>query len=89
MFKTDFEAERTAREEMVAERDELKETLQQLQLRNQQLLDEMQSMTAMQVSELQRRHGYIAFTQVHTRTHTHTHTLSLSLFLSLSHTHTD
>ena len=64
MFKADFEAERTAREEMASERDRLKESIEQLQLRNQQLLEEMQSMSATQVSELQRRHGYLAYTQV-------------------------
>ena len=66
MFKADFEAERTAREEMASERDRLKESMEQLQLRNQQLLEEMQSMSATQVSELQRRHGYLAYTQVRT-----------------------
>ena len=68
MFKADFEAERTAREEMASERDKLKEAIDQLQLRNQQLLEEMQSMSATQVSELQRRHGYLAYTQVLTST---------------------
>ena len=49
---------------MASERDRLKESIEQLQLRNQQLLEEMQSMSATQVSELQRRHGYLAYTQV-------------------------
>ena len=64
VFKVDFEAERKAREEMASDRDHLKEAVEQLQQRNQQLLDEMSAMSATQVSELQRRHGYMANTQV-------------------------
>ncbi len=66
VYKTDFEAERKAREKMAAERDRLKEETEQLQQRNQQLLTEMQDMSTTQVSELQRRHGYMAYTQVRT-----------------------
>ena len=49
---------------MASERDRLKEDIEHTQQRNQQLLEEMQAMSATQVSELQRRHGYMAYTQV-------------------------
>ncbi len=64
VFKTDFEAERKAREDLAADRDRIQEEMEQLQQRNQQLLDEMQAMSANQVSELQRRHAYMAYARV-------------------------
>lgn len=43
MYQSDFRAEREAREAMAADREKLREDLRYLQVRNAQLLDEIES----------------------------------------------
>ena len=76
VYKTDFEAERKAREAKHAEKEQVVEEMRQLQLQNQQLQDELQTYSTMQFSEMQRRHarqGYTRQTTPYDVTHVPTH----------------
>lgn len=61
MWKSDFDAERDSRERLHAEKSQLENELKQLQLRNQQLLDEMENFSKRQFQEMQQRHANQGF----------------------------
>ncbi|XP_048740268.2 NF-kappa-B essential modulator-like [Ostrea edulis] len=70
VWKSDFDAERDARERLHADKTQLEADFKQLQLRNQQLLDEMESFSKRQFQEMQQRHsnqGYQHSIQQHLR----------------------
>lgn len=70
VWKSDFDAERDSRERLHAEKSQLENELKQLQLRNQQLLDEMENFSKRQFQEMQQRHasqGYQHSLQQHLR----------------------
>ena len=70
VWKSDFDAERDARERLHAEKGQLENEFKQVQLRNQQLLDEMESLSKRQFQEMQQRHsnqGYQHSLQQHLR----------------------
>ncbi|XP_061187391.1 optineurin-like [Saccostrea echinata] len=70
VWKSDFDAERDARERLHAEKTQLENDYKQLQLRNQQLLDEMENFSKRQFQEMQQRHsnpGYQHTLQQHLR----------------------
>ena len=54
IYKSDFEAERAAREKQHTDILRLKAEIQNLQIRNQQLNDEMESCSKKQLEEMQR-----------------------------------
>ncbi|XP_078730168.1 optineurin-like isoform X2 [Lampetra fluviatilis] len=56
IFKLDFEAERTAREEMHCEKERLKEQLAATRLDNERIKDELEAYTRGHLHEMQRRH---------------------------------
>lgn len=57
IYRSDFEAERAARERQHEEKERLKEELQELHRRNQQLLDDLQSYSSNQFEVMRRQHG--------------------------------
>lgn len=61
VWKSDFDAERDSRERLHAEKSQLENELKQLQLRNQQLLDEMENFSKRQFQEMQQRHANQGF----------------------------
>lgn len=56
IFKLDFEAERTAREEMHCEKERLKEQLAAMRLDNERIKDELEAYTRGHLHDMQRRH---------------------------------
>ena len=56
VWKADFDAERSAREAQHHDKEKMQEEMKQLQIRNQQLLDEVESSSRKQFSEMQQRH---------------------------------
>ncbi|XP_061430463.1 NF-kappa-B essential modulator-like isoform X2 [Lethenteron reissneri] len=56
IFKLDFEAERTAREEMHCEKERLKEQLAAVRLDNERIKDELEAYTRGHLHDMQRRH---------------------------------
>ncbi|XP_032836100.1 optineurin isoform X3 [Petromyzon marinus] len=56
IFKLDFEAERTAREEMHCAKEKLKEQLAAVRLDNERIKDELEAYTRGHLQEMQRRH---------------------------------
>ncbi|CAH1783076.1 unnamed protein product [Owenia fusiformis] len=57
IYETDFRQERDARERLHGEKERFEQEVAQLQLRNQQLQDELNAYTNNQFEEMQRRHG--------------------------------
>ncbi|XP_041378060.1 optineurin-like [Gigantopelta aegis] len=53
VYKTDFEAERQAREQQVCEKEQILQDMQELQVNNQQLMDKLKS-SQRQVTDMQR-----------------------------------
>lgn len=64
VYKADFDAERLAREQQVSEKERILTEMGDLQVQNQQLLDDLESYSRRQMSEMQRRvapssHAYL------------------------------
>ncbi|XP_033746727.1 NF-kappa-B essential modulator-like isoform X2 [Pecten maximus] len=57
VWKMDFDAERNSRERQHAENQQLKQEFHSLQLQNQQLMDELETLSKGQFAEMQRKHG--------------------------------
>ncbi|XP_069141575.1 optineurin-like isoform X2 [Argopecten irradians] len=57
VWKMDFDAERNSRERQHAENQQMKQELHSLQIQNQQLLDELETLSKGQFAEMQRKHG--------------------------------
>lgn len=57
IWQADFHAEREAREKMHNEKEALIQEMNQLQIQNQQLLDELESLSKGQFLEIQKRHA--------------------------------
>lgn len=60
VYKADFDAERAAREKQHAEKETIFAEMQNLQLRNEQLIEELDNYSKKQVAEMQRRHSSMA-----------------------------
>ena len=61
VYKSDFDEERAARVKMAELKESLMEEIQQLQMSNQHLLDEQESLARNQLAEMQRRHAHPAY----------------------------
>ncbi|XP_071082186.1 NF-kappa-B essential modulator-like [Haliotis cracherodii] len=64
VYKADFDAERSAREQQVSEKERILTEMGDLQVQNQQLIDDLESYSRRQMSEMQRRvapssHAYL------------------------------
>ncbi|KAH3819413.1 optineurin-like isoform X3 [Dreissena polymorpha] len=57
VWKQDFDAERFARERQVEEKENLIQEMKNLELKNQQLLDELENYSRKSLAEMQRRHA--------------------------------
>nr|UXE43291.1 NF-kappa-B essential modulator [Azumapecten farreri] len=57
VWKMDFDAERNSRERQHADNQQLQQEFHNLQLQNQQLLDELETLSKGQFAEMQRKHG--------------------------------
>ncbi|XP_060079017.1 NF-kappa-B essential modulator-like [Ylistrum balloti] len=56
VWKQDFDAERNSRERQHAENQQLRQEVHSLQLQNQQLMDELETLSKGQFAEMQRKH---------------------------------
>lgn len=57
MYKSDFDAERKAREKQHEEKEIILQDMNNLQTRNQQLLDELESLSRNQIVQMQQKHA--------------------------------
>ncbi|KAL4227194.1 hypothetical protein ACF0H5_015167 [Mactra antiquata] len=57
LWKQDFDAERYARERQVAEKESILQEMKNLELKNQQLMDELDNYSRQSLVEMQRRHA--------------------------------
>ncbi|XP_077870083.1 uncharacterized protein LOC100375641 isoform X2 [Saccoglossus kowalevskii] len=57
IYQADFQAEREAREKAHGEKEKLVQDIQDLQLENQQLQDDLNTLSKTQIAEMQKRHG--------------------------------
>ncbi|XP_045167332.2 optineurin-like [Mercenaria mercenaria] len=63
LWKQDFDAERYARERQVAEKESILQEMRNLELKNQQLIDELESYSRKSLAEMQRRHAAPSYQQ--------------------------
>jgi inhibitor of nuclear factor kappa-B kinase subunit gamma len=63
LWKQDFDAERYARERQVAEKENILQEMRNLELKNQQLMDELESYSRKSLAEMQRRHAAPSYQQ--------------------------
>ena len=63
LWKQDFDAERYARERQVAEKETILQEMRNLELKNQQLIDELESYSRKSLAEMQRRHAAPSYQQ--------------------------
>lgn len=63
LWRQDFDAERNARERQVAEKETILQEMRNLELKNQQLIDELESYSRKSLAEMQRRHATPTYQQ--------------------------
>lgn len=61
LWKQDFDAERAARERQVEEKNSILQEMKNLETKNQQLIDELESYSRKSLAEMQRRHANPTF----------------------------